>query len=185
MWSKIEDDELFSDWEDDTQERNMDPHRGESAIDPDLGACYSGNRHLSRSLFAVDRFKEAVRAKDARHLSDPLIDQHTADVVRSAIDDTRPWEMQETHKFCIYDKALFNTNQYFRAVMILAMGGVKKVTLDEDTLERYQRRVRLQWSGVDSVHDALMLLEGKQRPAFDMEGFVEQYPTWFESRFKM
>ena len=69
--------------------------------------------------------------------------------------------------------------------MILAMGGVKKVALDEETMERYQRRVRLQWSGVDSVHDALMLLEGKQRPAFDMEGFVEQYPTWFESRFKM
>ena len=56
--------------------------------------------------------------------------------------------------------------------------------LTDDDFIRYQWRVRRQWKGVDSLHDALMLREGKQRPAFDMEGFLKLYPDWVEIRDK-
>ena len=182
MWSVVgEDEPLFSDMEEEENLRELDPHQGEADIDPDLGACYGGLPGSNRHLFNITQFKEAIAVDTDRELSEPLIDQRTSDVVRLALDDANPLP-QEDYRFCIYDESLFNSDKYFEAVLMLAMGGYKKVTLDEETYHRYQRRVRMKWAGVDSLHDALMLLEGKCRPAFDMAAFLKKYPHWHEAR---
>lgn len=76
----------------------------------------------------------------------------------------------------MYDK--FNTEEYFDSVFYIALGGFTKVHLTESDLERYHRRIRTNWTGVDSLHDALLLIEKIPRHCFDMAAFTRKYSTW-------
>ena len=199
MWNIVGHDRpLFSEWEDSDTEDALpkDPHEQHwedptlaenMDLERDAGAIYSGFQGSTKALFDIGEFTKAVSfiSADDAVLTDPLIDQTTEDCIREAIDEHNPPE-ENKHRQRIYDEGLFNTRRYFISVMTLArrddLGELFKLT--DDDFIRYQWRVRRKWKGVDSLHDALMLREGKQRPAFDMDGFLKLYPDWIEIRDK-
>ena len=58
------------------------------------------------------------------------------------------------------------------------MGRYKRAGHCEEDLIRFRIRERNHWEGVESLYDAWLLLEGKQRKEFNYELFMLRFPGW-------
>ena len=170
--------EIFSDVEDD------DEYKAGAPVNDDEGLQFFGARDASE-LFDLDDFRSDRGAMEpADHLSDNVLPLEALDNVRNAVEDRHP-PSEESHPLRICDEALFNTPAYFEAVYGLLLGEIDDLSLDEDGLERFERRKRTEWAGADSMHDALLLIQNESRNAFDLAIFETFYPHWQRERQKM
>ena len=169
-WMEMTKDEpFFSDVESDDDDDDENDNG-------DRGAIYSGFDGLATHLFDPADFRVGTSGSfDTTGLSDEILPDGAIDLIRNAIDD-RDEAGRHNDKWCLYDG--LNSDAYFEAVFILALGGFKKVSLDDEDWRIYQQRQRTNWAGADSLYDALLLIEGKPREAFNMAGFLEKYEDW-------
>ena len=150
------DEPLFSHYEED-----------DSDDDGDRGAIYSGFEGAASNLFDTSDF-------DVR-TTDRIIPNEAFDRIRNAIDDRNQRGIKD-NPLCLYEG--LNTEDYYDAVYLLALGGWKKIDLDDEDWERYLHRKRSNWRGTDSLHDALLLIKKDPREAFDMRRFLSKCKHW-------
>ena len=159
------DEPLFSDYEED-----------DSDDDGDRGAIYSGFEGVASNLFDPSDFDVRTTATfDTTGLTDRIIPDEAFDRIRNAIDD-RDQRGVKDNPLCLYEG--LNTEDYYDAVYLLALGGWKKIDLDDEDWERYLQRKRSNWRGTDSLHDALLLIKKDPREAFDMRRFLSKCKHW-------
>ena len=92
-------------------------------------------------------------------------------------DKSNPELWQRDNKHLIYDGDT-NSRDYHGAVLLLAAGRYKRADYCENDLHRFQIREKNIWSGVDSLYDAWLILEGKTRKEFKYELFLLRFPGW-------
>ena len=92
-------------------------------------------------------------------------------------DESQPELWQRDNKHLIYNSDT-NSRDYHEAVLLLAAGRYKRADYCENDLRRFQIRERNNWSGVDSLYDAWLILEGKTRKEFNYELFLLRFPGW-------
>ena len=66
----------------------------------------------------------------------------------------------------------------YECVSLIALGKWRKMDLDAEDAERFDRRRRNNWSGVDSVYDAYLLCEEVPQEQFDYDLLLKRYPGW-------
>ena len=90
-------------------------------------------------------------------------------------DEPHPELWQRDNKHLTYDGDT-NSRDYHEAVLLLAASRYKRAGYCENDLRRFQIRKRNNWSGVDSLYDAWLILEGKTRKEFNYELFLLRFP---------
>lgn len=76
---------------------------------------------------------------------------------------------------------------YLEKVFKIATGDAdawKSLSISNKALEIFKMRMRNEWSGVDSVYDAWLLVNKDRRPAFDYDLFYSIYPNYDDLREK-
>ena len=58
--------------------------------------------------------------------------------------------------------------------------GLDDLTISKEAIKMFERRMRTNWEGTDSVYDAWLLRRGFQRTTFDYHEFDVLYPNWAE-----
>ena len=75
-------------------------------------------------------------------------------------------------------RVISTCRRYHECVLLLSVGRYKRAGYCEEDLIRFRIRERNCWDGVDSLYDAWLLLEGKQREEFNYELFMLRFPGW-------
>ena len=154
----------------------------------DRGAIFNGFDNALDDLIDMRQLRGEVESAEEREpcntLTRDLLPQRTVDLVGVAVQASLP--QRQTNEFCIYEQHLLNTDQYLVYVWELATGEYRDCIMDDMEWEGFRRKKRLgdRYTNADSFFDALLLMEGRHRKAFDMAGFLRMYPDWENFRVK-
>ena len=169
---QLKDEPLFSE-----DEVMNDDDVGNEGYDSDEGAKYNNYDSQPSKLLRTDALKSLSFCKsdtdfthgDAVEASIVPEDMLEKVSLNPRKVDEKPWTLCEGD---------INSEEYHEKVLLIALGKWRKMDLDAEDAERFDRRRRNNWSGVDSVYDAYLLCGEDPRDQFDYDLFLKRYPGW-------
>ena len=106
-----------------------------------------------------------------------MVPEDMLEKVSLNLDEKIPERWTKSHGLFVNEGDI-NSEEYHEKVLLIALGKWRKLDLDAEDAERFDRRRRNNWSGVDSVYDAYLLCGEDPRDQFDYDLFLERYPGW-------
>ena len=173
----LKDELLFSDNDSDSES---------DGNNSDEGAKYNDFDRKEHSLLDIDEiseynFSQEVFQRGISSITEEaaieLVPEDMMDDTFLARDEEHPELWQRHHDLLIYDGDI-NRRRYHECVLLLSVGRYKRAGYCEEGLIRFRIRERNHWEGVDSLYDAWLLLEGRQRKEFNYELFMLRFPGW-------
>ena len=177
MLQETEGEPLFSDNEDETP-LNADAERGAylNEIDGQADDLFDVEELLSEATVEIDG--EAISC-----VNPDVVPQETLDMFTLATEELNPDVYRKTNEYCLYDRYVFNTDDYMDAVFQLCSGQWIRARIYAADYERFKMRDRCGWKGIDTLYDAYLVLEKRPRRIFDDDKFHTMFPD-FEDTMK-
>lgn len=159
----------------------------ENEEEENMGAVYNDFDNNPMDLlemegsFSFSYSQQSNRVPEERNL--------VADVPQSAVDSAVL--QADKDEYILYEHLAFehdlvdytsekDEKDYFRKVYEIVTGEWKQIKphLTDRTIQIYEMKLRVDWSGADSVFDAWLLLGDYRRNWFNLDLFEELYPDW-------
>ena len=156
---QLKDEPLFSE-----DEVMNDDDVGNEGYDSDEGAKYNNYDSQPSKLLPTDALKSLSFCKsdtDFTHgdaVEASMVPEDMLEKVSINLDQRMPERWTKSHGLFVNEGDI-NSEEYHEKVLLIALGKWRKMDLDAEDAERFDRRRRNNWSGVDSVSDAYLLVE--------------------------
>ena len=131
---------------------------------------------ISEYNFSQEVFQRGI-SSITEEVAIELVLENMMDDTFLARDEEHPELWWRHHDLLIYDGDI-NSRRYHEYVLLLSVEQYKRAGYCREDLFRFWIRERNHWEGVDSLYDAWLLLEGKQRKEFNYELFMMRFPGW-------
>ena len=175
---QLKDEPLFSE-----DEVMNDDDVGNEGYGSDEGAKYNNYDSQPSRLLRTDALKSlsfCKRDTDFTHgdaVEASIVPEDMLEKISLNLDQRIPERWTKSHGLFVNEGDI-NSEEDHEKVLLIALGKWRKVDSDAEDAERFDRRRRNNWSGVDSVYDAYLLCGEDPRDQFDYDLFLKRYQGW-------